>query len=387
MQINISCPDLGFPDVLFVSSVESTVSDALQVAVTEWDLDGEGVDIYFAGEVLNLTSLLTSYGIESDVELIVLIKTFRLFSKPWFVDEKMKRSMLEWYKRFQPDEYLNIEVSSFIDNGVFVFRRSLLPADVVKFSFHNSDIDAMTVADDFICRSKSVLEIDLSNFCSFQTIQCGFISDCPTLTTLNLSGLSSVTDIGGDFLFSCKSLKTLDFSGLSNVTSIGHYFLYNCTSLTELDLSNLSSLTAVGSRFLCGCSFLNEINLPNFSKLKAIEDGFLHCCSSLKEIDLSSLSSITDIRGCFLMGCSSLKVIDLSKLSDVEIIGINFLCNCSSLTLIDISGFSFVTEIDCSFLENCCMLLSVILPEENKNSIVDLIKKVASRDLVYGIGL
>ena len=62
-------PDLGFPAVSLTAGPDSLVSDVLNAAAEEWDVDAEQVELSLAGKFLCETERLLLLGVGPTTEL------------------------------------------------------------------------------------------------------------------------------------------------------------------------------------------------------------------------------------------------------------------------------------------------------------------------------
>ena len=69
MQVFVTYPNLELPVVSFTASAKSLVSDVLEEAAAEWDVDPEGVELSFAGDILCESERLTDHGVIADSEM------------------------------------------------------------------------------------------------------------------------------------------------------------------------------------------------------------------------------------------------------------------------------------------------------------------------------
>ena len=252
MQISVTCPDLGLPAVSVTASVDSIVSDVLTAAAEEWDIDLEEVELSFAGDILCETERLADHGVDTNSELEMWKKRFRLFGKCWFVDDSMRERLLRWLRSNSGKLYL--DTPTFSEDGCLTFT-DLLPLDakLLQISFRNSNSDITVISQGFLRKCSQITALDLSELSSVTTIGGNFLSSS-SITSLNLSGLKSVTTVEDFFLSSCTRITTLDLSGLSSVTTIGFYFLTSCSQIITIDLSCLHNVVAIKDYFLYECS-------------------------------------------------------------------------------------------------------------------------------------
>ena len=359
MQVFVTCSDLGLPAVPVIVGAESVVSDVLNAAAVEWDVDPEEVELSFAGETLCETERLADHGVGADSELEMWKKRFQLFGKCWFIDDSKREKLLQWLEDHD-EEYLNLDTPTFSEYGRLSVDNSLLPSNAERISFRNSNSDITVISQNFL-HGSSITSVDLSGLSSITTIGNCFLSSCLRITAVDLSGFSSVTTIGNNFLFICSQITSLDLSCLSSATTIGDYFLFRCSQLTSLDLSCLSSVTTVGDTFLSFCTQLTSLDLSSLSSVTTIGSFFLSSCSQLTSLDLSGLSSVTTIGNRFLCSCSQLTAVDLSGFGSVITIGSFFLSFCSKIASLDLSCLSSVTTIGDNFLCYCSRITSLDL--------------------------
>ena len=78
MQLSITFPDSGFPDLLFTATCDSLVKEASQTAADEWGVVASEIDIIFNGSLLPSNTKLVSHGIENDSELVVFVQRFEI---------------------------------------------------------------------------------------------------------------------------------------------------------------------------------------------------------------------------------------------------------------------------------------------------------------------
>ena len=342
MQLSVTFPDTGFPDVVFTASGESLVKDALQVAADEWGTDADFLELSLAGSLLRGGSRLVSYGVEDGSLLDASV--VRLFGLEWFTDSAKRAKAFLRGERDQ-DGFFCLDTPTFAVDGCLQFSNSeWFSDDVTNISFSNSEPSVTTVSDDFLSSSRKVIKV-------------------------SLPGLQYVTSVGNNFLKDCDSLSSVDFSRLSNVSVVGDYFLNSCPSLTSVDLSSLKTVSVVGNAFLCDSSSLTSVDLSSLSNVLEVGDAFLYFCSSLTSLDLSSLSNISAVGNGFLCDCSSLTSVDLSSLNNISAVGHSFLSYCSSLTSVDLSSLSNVSVVGHSFLSNCSSLTSLDLTLVNVESV------------------
>ena len=366
MQLSVTFPDAGFPDVVFTASGESLVKDALQVAADEWGTDADFLELSLAGSRLRAGSRLVSYGVEDGSLLDASV--VRLFGLEWFTDSAKRAKAFLRGERDQ-DGFLCLDTPTFAVDGCLQFSNSeWFSDDVTNISFSNSEPSVTTVSDDFLSSFHKVIRVSLSGLQYVTSVGNDFLKNCNSLSSVDLSSLSNVSVVGNLFLFSCSSLTSLDLSSLSNISAVGNSFLSYCSSLTSLDLSSLSNLSTVGHSFLCDCSSLTSLDLSSLSNLSTVGYSFLGRLS-LTSLDLSSLSNLSTVGDSFLCDCSSLTSLDLSSLSNLSTVGDYFLNNCSSLTSLDLSSLSNLSTVGNSFLKKCSSLTSLDLTLVNVESV------------------
>ena len=303
MQLSVTFPDTGFPDVVFTASGESLVKDALQVAADEWGTDADFLELSLAGSRLRAGSRLVSYGVEDGSLLDASV--VRLFGLEWFTDVAKRAKAFLRGERDQ-DGFLCLDTPRFAVDGCLQFNNSeWFSDDVTNISFSNSEPSVTTVSDGFLSSSRKVIKISLPGLQYVTSVGNQFLCYCDSLSSVDLSSLSNLSAVGNYFLRYCSSLTSLDLSSLSNVSAVGDGFLYSCSSLTSLDLSSLSNVSAVGNYFLSDCSSLTSLDLSGLSNVSAVGDHFLCYCTSLTSLDLT-LMNVESVGGNFLEGCSSM---------------------------------------------------------------------------------
>eukprot|EP01060_Flectonema_neradi_P021986 TRINITY_DN3012_c0_g1_i1.p1 TRINITY_DN3012_c0_g1~~TRINITY_DN3012_c0_g1_i1.p1 ORF type:complete len:398 (+),score=43.09 TRINITY_DN3012_c0_g1_i1:47-1195(+) len=369
MQIFVSFPDAGYPDIVFEVTAKSLVADAAQAAADEWDVDVDFLEISFDGSLIPLNSQLMSHGVEGGSQLTASL--LRVFGNKWFIDDTKRELLMRHLSRID-EQHLSLDTPTFATDGCFEFDMAWIP-NKIEVSFvnpHPSVTSAMfsepqlygdaipvlkidllglrhitTIADDFLSNCSLLKELDVSCLTNLTSVHSYFLAACPLIETLNVSGLNNLTWIGRYFLGGCASLTALDLGSFNNVTSAGSGFLGGCSSLRSLDLSSLSKLTEINDRFLSTCILLSTVNLLSFSNITAIGSGFLQECSALSTLDLSAFVNVTSIGNTFLCGCRLLASIKIASLSNVSKVGDRFLLGCTSLTETDVDSLSPESEI------------------------------------------
>ena len=343
MLFSVTFPDLGFPTVSFTAGADSLVSDVLNAAAEEWDIDPAEVELSLAGKLLCETRRLLLLGVGPNTELEMWKKRFRLFSRRWFIDAEMREKLLSWLNSSK-EEYLFLDTPTFLEGGCLSLDSDLLPRVAERISFRNSNSEVTAIADNFLC-------------------------DCLSVTSIEFSDLTSVTNIGNAFLSDCTSITALNL-GLEGVTTVGNWFLQNCSSITSLDLNSLGSVTTIGDAFLESCASITSLNLNNLSSVTTIGDGFLQNCLSITSLDLNGLGVII-VGNEFLENCSSITSLDLNGLGGVTTVGDGFLQSCVSVTSLDLNGLRNITSVGKLFLDRCDGLQSVELPASCSSLLVE----------------
>ena len=381
MQVSVTFPNMMLPAVVVTTGCDSLVHEVLTAAAEEWDINPEEVELSFSGDILPGETSLVSHGVDPMSELEVFKIRCRIISKSCLTNYKMIEQIKDWYHHNY--ECLYLDSQTFIENGILEMEESLLPSDIRRVSFRNSDSKLRIIGANFNSYGSSVTSIDFSKLTSVTGTQTGFLSSCSSLTELDLSGFCNVTSIGNHFLNSCRRLTKVDLTGFHCLTRIGSCFLSGPRSLTAINLPSLPcvavgelflnssscatidfsncNLSTLGSRFLMSCLSVANLNLSGLRNVTEIYHTFLYNCGSLTSLDLSSLSSVTSIDANFLLDCSSITHLNLSGFSRVTTIGDKFLKNCSSLTVIDLSMLSSVTVIGFGFLSDCRSLIRLDL--------------------------
>ena len=343
MQIAVTFPDLELPIISFTVDVNSLVSDVLNAAADEWNIDPCEIDLSFDGRLLISSTKVSSLAIVAGDELVAFKKQFRLFGKKWFTDDTMTDAMLHRYRNNQ-DEFLYLDAETFSEDGFLSISHELFEGIDAAISFKNCDM--ITSLDKNFLMNSSIAAIDLSDFNNVATCGVSFLSRCVLVPSLDLSFLNSLVSIGDFFLSKCFSLASLNLSGLSSVTSIGDSFLFQCHSLVLLDLSGLRNLTSVGDNFMCRCS-------------------------SVVTIDFTGLHNLTMIGSYFLYHCTSIVTLNLTGLCGLKVVGDHFLSRCSSITTLDFSDLISLTSIEGKVLYRCNSVPTITLPETNISILED----------------
>eukprot|EP01060_Flectonema_neradi_P023953 TRINITY_DN3237_c1_g3_i1.p1 TRINITY_DN3237_c1_g3~~TRINITY_DN3237_c1_g3_i1.p1 ORF type:complete len:426 (+),score=63.03 TRINITY_DN3237_c1_g3_i1:49-1326(+) len=399
MQVVVSFPDSGLPDVVFEAAIESLVADATQAAAGEWGADAEFLEMSFSGSVLPQGSRLMSHGVEAGAQL--LVSFLRVFGYRWFTCKEMNTKLMQHLSKLG-EKHLSLDTPTFATDGHFRFDMTWLPVDfeisfvnphpsVTSASFrysHSPDDEGPEDCEDPEFESYEscyvdygdhvqelfaeypVVKVDLTGLQNITSTGDLFLYSCNVIKTLDVQCLSGVIEIGDSFLWKCSSLSSLDLTSFTNVTTIGNDFLEACESLTSLDLSGLTNVTKIGSYFLKGCSSLASLNLKSLNSVTAIDDCFLQMCSSLSSLDLMSLDNVTVIASGFLDGCSSLSSLDLTNFNNITAIDSYFLNECSSLSSLDLNSLTNVNKLGPSFLAKCSSLSEVDVSHLSPTSVV-----------------
>eukprot|EP01060_Flectonema_neradi_P034304 TRINITY_DN5979_c0_g1_i1.p1 TRINITY_DN5979_c0_g1~~TRINITY_DN5979_c0_g1_i1.p1 ORF type:complete len:332 (+),score=40.51 TRINITY_DN5979_c0_g1_i1:159-1154(+) len=312
MQVFMSFPDSGFPDVVFEVVAESLVSDAAKAAASEWGVDAEFLEVSFCGLLIPSNSRLLTHGIEGSSQLVVSFP--KVFGREWFTNVGKRKKLME-HLSSNDEQHLSLDTPSFATDGHFSFDMSWIQSEI-KVSFVNPD-PSITSAG---CKQP----------------EFGNYSGLP-VASVELLGLKNITLVGDNFLSKCAKLASLDVGCLNNVTSIGDNFMAECSSLSSLDLRSFNNVTVIGNCFLGGCSSLSSADLARFTNVTSIGHNFLVGCSSLTSLDLSNLNSLTKVGNNFL-ACTSISSLDLTSLGNVTAVGNWFCYRCPALMELNTRG-------------------------------------------------
>eukprot|EP01060_Flectonema_neradi_P013528 TRINITY_DN20296_c0_g1_i1.p1 TRINITY_DN20296_c0_g1~~TRINITY_DN20296_c0_g1_i1.p1 ORF type:complete len:367 (+),score=34.70 TRINITY_DN20296_c0_g1_i1:47-1147(+) len=304
LQILVSFPDFGFPDVLSTVTVDSLVEEVAEVAAKEWGTSSEFFDLSLSGTMLPRSSKVISHGVDGSSELTASL--VRWFGKSTLTDEA-KREKVGMLVKKSNVSILRLDTPTFTDDtGALEFQAAWIPDGILDICFDNPNPSVTAVGS-------------------------GFLRDA-NLRNINMVGLQYITSIGDGFMYSCSFEKqTVDLSYLSNVVSLGSYFLSDC-GLSVLDLTPLSKLTSIDDFFLHYGSSLKTLDLSSFGNLTEIGCHFLKSCNTLTTLDLTPLANVTAIGSCFLYRCFDISSLDLSALKSLTDLGENFLLECDSLS-------------------------------------------------------
>eukprot|EP01060_Flectonema_neradi_P021987 TRINITY_DN3012_c0_g1_i2.p1 TRINITY_DN3012_c0_g1~~TRINITY_DN3012_c0_g1_i2.p1 ORF type:complete len:397 (+),score=39.11 TRINITY_DN3012_c0_g1_i2:47-1192(+) len=349
MQIFVSFPDAGYPDIVFEVTAKSLVADAAQAAADEWDVDVDFLEISFDGSLIPLNSQLMSHGVEGGSQLTASL--LRVFGNKWFIDDTKRELLMRHLSRID-EQHLSLDTPTFATDGCFQFDMAWIPNEI-EVSFvnpHPSVTSAEFRKADFWAREAfPVLKIDLLGLRNITSLSNYFLSRCTSLTTLDVSCLTNLTSIDNWILFECSALSTFELGNLNNLTMIGDGFLARCLSLSALDL-DLENLTSVGKSFLHRCTSLSRLDVSCLGNLTSIGKDFLRECSSIRSLNLASLTNLTSVGSGFLMRCSSLSSLDLGGLIKLTTVGDSFIRECRSLSSLDVKGLSSITSVGNSFM-------------------------------------
>eukprot|EP01060_Flectonema_neradi_P039742 TRINITY_DN8870_c0_g1_i1.p1 TRINITY_DN8870_c0_g1~~TRINITY_DN8870_c0_g1_i1.p1 ORF type:complete len:421 (+),score=39.30 TRINITY_DN8870_c0_g1_i1:26-1264(+) len=352
MQLSVSFPDSGYPDVLFVATTDSVVKDAAEAAAEEWDINSEFLDISFCGEVVKRRTKLLSLGVEMDSQLTASLLPWT--TKSLLTEEATRECVILLSK----NQTLHLDTPTFADaSGQVQFTSSWVNGfSIIEFA--NPASTVMSIGNEFL-KATGVVNIDLSGFQYVEHIGHHFLAKCSSLTSVNLSALCNVTEIGDYFLCWHQQLTSVDLSGLRKVVSVGSYFLQG-TSVDTLNLSALTVVTSIGKGLLQTLT-VSELDLLGFGSLAHVEDCFLEY-SSAAVVEFSvNPKNLTSVGHYTLTHCRSLKEVSFPGLVNVTVIGDQFLSNCHSLTKVDLEGLTNVTSIGNGFLNSNPRLQSVDL--------------------------
>eukprot|EP01060_Flectonema_neradi_P003694 TRINITY_DN12397_c0_g1_i2.p1 TRINITY_DN12397_c0_g1~~TRINITY_DN12397_c0_g1_i2.p1 ORF type:complete len:374 (+),score=31.96 TRINITY_DN12397_c0_g1_i2:493-1614(+) len=366
MQLLVSFPDLGLPDVVFIATEKPLVSDLSEAVSAEWNIDDLIVNYSFGGKTLSRSSLVLSHGVESDSVItaslsLVLDKDtiIRMHDNP---TNTRILSLIETYG----DQTLMLDTPTFATDGCLeIFTKWMSNIRISTYRLCNPDTSVVSVGPNFLSAS-TVTSIDLSGARHVTFVDRSFLQLCKQLASIDLSSLSNVTRIDRCFLSYCICLTTLDLSALSNVTAIGDSFLYCCSSITSLDLSGLSNVTTVGSSFLYECREIPSVEFGNTTNITSVGSYFLSRCISLTNLDLSGLSSVTLVGNYFLAYCYNIRSLDLKGLSSVTELGSHFVDGCMRLPSLNLECLENVVKVDVATFR-----ASMYIDEKCKKVILD----------------
>ena len=343
----VTLPDTGFDDLTLEVDPNSLVSDLLDDVTAELQLERSMLECRLEGDLLCETRSLRDLLLNTELQVCKK----QIWSKSCFEDKTMREELL---LRLVADKekHVKLNTPTFLCNDILEIDSGLIPAEVKRISFCNSNSDVEAIGNSFLSNCSSIIELDLSGMTGVTKIGGGFLNSCSSITALNLPGMNGVTEIGDEFLSCCSSITALDLSDMKGVTKIGTWFLNSCSSITALDLSGMNGVTGIGGEFLNSCSSITALDLSGMNGVTKIGTWFLNRCSSITALDLSGMKGVTEIGSGFLKRCYSITALDLSGMNGVT--GIDaFLCGCSSITALDLSGMNGVTEIGDEFVSGC----------------------------------
>eukprot|EP01060_Flectonema_neradi_P028015 TRINITY_DN3768_c1_g1_i1.p1 TRINITY_DN3768_c1_g1~~TRINITY_DN3768_c1_g1_i1.p1 ORF type:complete len:296 (+),score=41.81 TRINITY_DN3768_c1_g1_i1:165-1052(+) len=247
MQVFVSFPDAGFPDVVFEAASKSLVADAARAAANEWGVDAEFLELSFSESVLPQNSQLVSHLIDGDSQLTASL--IQVFGFNWFTDDDKRKKLMQHLSKMG-EKFLSLDTPTFTTDGCFRFDLAWIPDIEISFINPLPSITSVELAKPDFWNNRGSL-----------------------VTNVGLTGLSNITSIGDDFMTLCSSITTLDFSCLTNLTKIGNFFLAACSSLTSLDLTSFCNVIIVGEYFLARCPSLRMVKgtKPGSEVRKAIE--------------------------------------------------------------------------------------------------------------------
>jgi hypothetical protein len=169
--------------------------------------------------------------------------------------------------------------------------------------------------------------------------------ECFALTRLcsfDSTGLTSLTRIGSDFLYRSFSLTDVNLSGFSEVSVIENRFLSRCEALEEIDLGPLVSVTSIASHFLSESGALRNVkNVQGLRKVRKIEEGFISRMESLERLDLAAMTSVVFIGADFVSRNPVLRRVDISGFrGSLKTILRGAFSGCPALSRLDTTGLA-----------------------------------------------
>eukprot|EP01060_Flectonema_neradi_P015530 TRINITY_DN22158_c0_g1_i1.p1 TRINITY_DN22158_c0_g1~~TRINITY_DN22158_c0_g1_i1.p1 ORF type:complete len:377 (+),score=56.96 TRINITY_DN22158_c0_g1_i1:48-1133(+) len=344
MQLFLTFPDSGYPDVLFIATANSIVKEAIESAAEEWGVVAAFLELSLHDNYLPPSSLLVSHGVESDLQLSASL--LRWIGKDLLTDASTREEVRKLIKngRFGSDARIPLNTPTFVgDNGCLVLKKEWIPKGITDLCFENPHPSVTSTSSGFLVGSK--------------------------VESLNLMGLQHVTSV--DYFLKYCEIVSLDLSPVRNITSIGGSFLMGTTRIEELDLSPLSNLTSIGSLFLAHNVSIVTVNLSGLDNLTSIGDDFM-CNSGVRKLDFSSLRNVTSIGDGFLFNLS-VQSLDLSCMCSISSIGDSFLrsARVSRLTLPPAANLVAVGDFFLAF----CSLFSLTLGEGLDDGIMSFAEK------------
>eukprot|EP01060_Flectonema_neradi_P037760 TRINITY_DN7701_c0_g2_i1.p1 TRINITY_DN7701_c0_g2~~TRINITY_DN7701_c0_g2_i1.p1 ORF type:complete len:156 (+),score=17.31 TRINITY_DN7701_c0_g2_i1:730-1197(+) len=155
MEIVLTFPDSGYPDVLFVTTEDSLVKEVVEAGAMEWGVHTAFLEVSFSGVFLPLHTKIVSHGVEGGSLLVVTLMRWIGLDILKSVDMRKRTGALV-KKGVFPERTLHLDTPTFTNNvGDLYFAAAWIPEHVLALSFDNFNPLITVIADFFLVHSKN----------------------------------------------------------------------------------------------------------------------------------------------------------------------------------------------------------------------------------------